>query len=112
MKRGGTTGTDGDAPKGRAADRGIEDAVQRQVRLGSLLVEQCGWRGRDVELAVLLDALGMAGLVLAEHEESNDLNPATVAAILDVVEPRDVQGSAVILDLDRYRARSHPSARR
>ena len=84
----------------------IEDAVHEQGRLARLLADQCAWQGIEAPGAALLDALGMAGLVLAVHEDGDALNPATVAAILDVIEERGPQRPGDVVSLDAYRRRS------
>lgn len=81
------------------------DAVTLQAEFAAVVVGQILWRGGPVTEAALLDALGMSGLVLAEHAQSDDLNPASVAAVLmaiDDVEPERMD--ARIFDLDSYRA--------
>lgn len=84
----------------------IAPAVDEQGRLASLLAEQCAWRGIDVSALLLLDALGMAGLVLAAHEREDELNPATVAAMLEVIADPAETIVATVVSLDSYRDRA------
>ena len=88
--------------------RGVEtaDAVDVQGRLAALLAEQCAWRGIDASSAALLDALGMAGLVLAEHGDECALNPATVAAILEAIDDPAEGPLAEVVSLEAYRVAS------
>lgn len=85
----------------------ISELVTTQGRLAALLAEQLSWRGLTIHEGTLLDALGMAGLVLNEHGQEDELNPATVAAMLQAVKmPAAVPHDARVFDLDAYRAAS------
>lgn len=88
------------------------DRVHEQGRLARLLVEQCAWRGIEAPVAALLDALGMAGLVLAEHGDPYALSPATVAAILEVIDAPEAATQADVISLDDVRRSAAARARR
>jgi hypothetical protein len=86
-----------------------KDSVTEQAQLAALLTEQLSWRGTLIADSVLLDALGMAGMVLAGHDEADDLNPATVAAILLAMDdsPPGPEATARIFSMDAYRRAAH-----